>query len=64
MISHNGTGIVAQGTIAISNSDINSNTTAISGAARTYGNNRIFANSSDGTPPTPFGALSSENGLR
>jgi hypothetical protein len=66
LVSHNQTGIVggAGSNVALSNSNINSNTTALSGATRSYGNNRIVANSNDGTPPTPVGALSSENGLR
>jgi hypothetical protein len=42
----------------------NSNNTAISGSVLTYGNNRIFANIGDGTPLTPVGSVSSENGLK
>jgi hypothetical protein len=66
LVSHNQNGIVgiAGSNVALSNSDINSNTNGIAGTTRSYGNNRIFANSNDGTPPTPVGSLSSENGLR
>src|SRR5437016_1282227 len=44
-----GSGVVSSGTLLLSDSAIDSNSTAISGAARSSGNNRIFANSSDGT---------------
>jgi hypothetical protein len=67
LVTNNTTGIIANAgaTIAISNSGINSNNTGISGATLSYGNNRFFANAiSNGTPPTPAGSPSSENGLR
>ena len=66
LVSHNQFGINANNgaTVTLSSSGINSNTNAISGQTRSYGNNRISANSSDGTPPIPVGSLSSENGLR
>jgi len=66
LISNSGTGIFAYGgsRVLITNSDINSSDIAISGTVRSTGNNNIFANTSDGTPLTPAGALSSENGLR
>jgi Periplasmic copper-binding protein (NosD) len=67
LISSNTTGIIASNgsSVALSNSGINSSNTGISGPTRSYGNNRFFANAiSDGTPPTPAGAASSENGLR
>jgi hypothetical protein len=66
LVSHNENGIVGNSgsSIALSNSDIESNTTGISGTARSFGNNRLFANSSDGTAPVAFGAASSEFGLR
>jgi hypothetical protein len=51
-ISFNSTGIVASGTVALTHSSINSNSTAISGATQSLGNNLIFANSADGTAPT------------
>src|SRR2546423_3610247 len=49
LVSYNSTGVVSSGTVLLSDSAIDSNSTAISGAARSSGNNRIFANSSDGT---------------
>jgi hypothetical protein len=66
LASHNQFGINANNgaTVALSNSGINSNTTGISGPTQTYGNNRIFANSNNGTAPVAFGAASSEFGLR
>ena len=64
LVSHNGTGIIANGgsSVAISNSDINSSTTAFSGPTVSYGNNRVFANGTVGTPPTPIGAASNQFG--
>ena len=62
LISNNGTGIFGNGQVAISNSDINSNGTAFNGATVSYGNNRVFANPSLGTTPTPIGNASSEFG--
>lgn len=67
LVSNNTTGIIANvgSTISFSGLGINSNNTGISGATRSYGNNRLFANAvSDGTVPTPVGSTSSENGLR
>ena len=66
LVSHNQTGIVGNGgsNVVLSNSDIDSNTTGISGTTRSFGNNRLFANSSDGTAPTAFGAASGEFGQR
>jgi hypothetical protein len=66
-VSNNTTGVAASGgsSVALSNSAFNSNNTGVSGATISYGNNRFFANAvSDGTPPTPAGSTSSENGLR
>ncbi|MCA6122643.1 hypothetical protein J6500_12170 [Bradyrhizobium sp. WSM 1704] len=51
-LSFNGIGIVASGTVTLSNSSINSNSTAISGPTRSLGNNLIFANPAEGTTPT------------
>ncbi|MGA3309650.1 MAG: right-handed parallel beta-helix repeat-containing protein, partial [Xanthobacteraceae bacterium] len=51
-ISHNATGVQPSGTIALGNSDIAFNSTGISGATTSYGNNRIFANTSAGTAPS------------
>ena len=52
VVSFNDTGILAGGAITLSNSGINSNTTAINGATKSYGNNRIVANAVAGTAPT------------
>jgi parallel beta helix pectate lyase-like protein len=51
-ISFNSTGIEASGAVALTHSSINSNSTAISGATQSLGNNLIFANSINGTAPT------------
>lgn len=55
LVSSNGTGIVANSGsgLRISNSDINSNSTAISGTVRSTGDNNIFNNVSTGTAPLP-----------
>ena len=51
-VAFNQTGIAAGGAVTLSNSDINSNSTAISGATQSYGNNRLVGNSTKGTAPT------------
>jgi hypothetical protein len=53
-IANNGIGVQAYGNVALGNSGIVSNTTGISGTTSSYGNNRIFANFSAGTAPTPI----------
>jgi len=60
-ISSNGTGVLATGTIQLTNSDILFNSTAITGATTSFGNNRIFGNAAVGTTPT-LGAISNEHG--
>jgi hypothetical protein len=60
-ITNNGTGLNANGTIALANSDIAFNTTGITGATTSFGNNRIFGNNSPGTAPT-LGAASTDHG--
>ena len=62
--SFNQNGIVGNTNVTLSNSNINSNTNGILGATRSYGSNRIFANSNPGIAPIPVGSLSSENGLQ
>jgi hypothetical protein len=52
VIAGNGTGVVPGGTIVLGNSDIVFNGTGISGATSSFGNNRIFGNTSAGTAPT------------
>jgi hypothetical protein len=59
-ITNNGTGVNANGTIALANSDIAFNTTGISGATSSFGNNRIFGNGSPGIAPT-LGAASTDH---
>jgi hypothetical protein len=50
-ISHNASyGIFAQGTVTLANSDISFNSTSISGATLSYGNNRIFDNGPGDAP--------------
>jgi hypothetical protein len=61
-IANNGTGVQAYGNVALGNSGIVSNTTGISGTTTSYGNNRIFANFSAGTAPTPIGGVSTDYG--
>jgi hypothetical protein len=61
-ITHNaGYGIFALGTVALSNSDISFNTSSISGATMSYGNNRFLGNGG-GTAPTPAGGASTDFG--
>lgn len=64
VITHNGTGVMAFGTVRLSNSDIAFNGTGISGLATSFGNNRISDNVSDGTAPSAFGADSHDKGQR
>ena len=60
-IASNGTGVLANGTVQLANSDILFNTTAITGATTSFGNNRIFGNAALGTTPT-LGAVSNDHG--
>jgi hypothetical protein len=61
-ISHNVSyGIFALGTVWLANSDIVFNTSSISGATTSYGNNRLAGNGG-GTAPTPSGATSTDFG--
>jgi hypothetical protein len=61
-ISHNVSyGVYALGTVVLANSDITFNTSSISGATMSYGNNRLFGNGG-GTAPTPAGATSTDFG--
>jgi hypothetical protein len=61
MITHNATGISPQGTVQLANSNILYNTTGISGPSTSYGNNRIFGNTSAGTAPS-VAAASTDHG--
>ena len=61
--TNNGTGITNNsGTIRFANSDISFNTTGISGATVSFGNNRLLGNTSAGTAPTAAGAVSNTFG--
>jgi hypothetical protein len=61
-ISHNGTGVISASSVRISNNNIAFNTTAISGSAGTFGNNRFSANGSFGTTLMPLGGPTSDLG--
>jgi Right handed beta helix region len=61
LVSANATGVQNSGTMSISNSEISFNTTGVSGATTSFGNNRIFGNGAAGTVPT-LGAASSDHG--
>jgi hypothetical protein len=60
-VSGNATGLQNGGSMSISNSEISFNTTGITGATASFGNNRIFGNTSAGTVPT-LGLASSDHG--
>jgi hypothetical protein len=53
-ITANNIGVESLGTTTIDNSDIVGNSTGINGASSSFGNNRIFSNTSAGTAPTPI----------
>ena len=54
----------AAGNVMLGGNTIVANGTGISGATSSFGNNRFFANSTDGTPPTAAGAASSDLGQK
>jgi hypothetical protein len=59
VVSFNLTGISANGgAVAFGNSDVAFNSTAISGATTSFGNNRIFGNAAPGMAPAPAGPSS------
>ncbi len=61
LVSGNNVGLQTTGTMSISNTSISFNTTGISGATTSFGNNRIFGNTAAGTVPS-LGAASSDHG--
>jgi hypothetical protein len=61
VVSGNVTGVQNNGSMVLSNSEISFNTTGISTASTSFGNNRIFGNTSAGTVPS-LGAASSDHG--
>jgi hypothetical protein len=62
--TNNGTGVQASagGFIALSNTTITFNTTGISGATFSFGNNKIAGNTAAGTAPTAIGPASNNFG--
>jgi hypothetical protein len=56
--NNNGTGVVAGGVVRLADTDIAFNTTAITNATQSFGNNRITGNGSVGTAPTLIGVNS------
>ena len=60
-VSENATGLQNSGTMTISNANVSFNTTGITGATTSFGNNRIFGNTAAGTAPT-VGAASTDHG--
>jgi hypothetical protein len=61
MVSGNATGLQNAGTMSISDSEISFNANGIVGATTSFGNNRIFSNTSAGTAPS-VGAPSTDHG--
>jgi hypothetical protein len=61
LVSANATGLLNNGTMSISNSEISFNTTGITGATTSFGNSRIFGNGAAGIAPS-VGAASSDHG--
>lgn len=60
----NGTGVQVSGTTTMANTSVVYNTTGISGTVTSFGNNRIFGNTSPGTAPTAAGAASTDLGQK
>ena len=61
LVSGNATGLQSNGTMSLSNSSIFFNTTGITGATTSFGNNRIFGNGVPGPAPT-VGAPTTDHG--
>ena len=61
VVTGNNIGLQNAGTMSVSNSEVSFNTTGASGAFTSFGNNRIFGNTSAGTAPT-VGAASTDHG--
>jgi hypothetical protein len=60
-IANNGVGVKAAGKVMLGDSDIVFNTTGISGATTSFGNNRLFMNATPGVVPTLGGKVSPEH---
>jgi hypothetical protein len=57
VVSNNKTGIESNGgPVALANTNVSFNSTAITGATTSFGNNRIFGNTAPGLAPSPAGA--------
>jgi hypothetical protein len=61
VVTGNNIGLQNSGTMSVSNSEVSFNTTGASGAFTSFGNNRIFGNTSAGTAPT-VGAATTDHG--
>jgi len=61
-VNENTTGVSNSGSLALANSDISFNTTAITGATSSFGNNRLFGNAALGTTPTFIGSPTTDHG--
>jgi hypothetical protein len=61
VVTGNAVGLQNAGTMVFSNSEISFNSTGIATSTTSFGNNRIFGNTSAGTVPT-LGAASSDHG--
>jgi hypothetical protein len=62
VIANNGIGVKPGGAIILGNTDIGFNTTGISAATKSFGNNRLYFNAANGTEPTLEGKVSAEHG--
>jgi Right handed beta helix region len=61
-VSNNGTGVVSNSNVRVSNSDVTFNTTGFSGTTVSYGNNRLQGNGSLGAAPTAAGGATNNLG--
>jgi hypothetical protein len=63
VISNNATGLTANGTVRLANTNLTLNNTGISGSgAQSYGNNRLIGNVTAGTAPLLIGNQSHDSG--
>jgi hypothetical protein len=60
IVTHNNIGVQPLGTVVLANTDIAFNNTGISNVTNSFGNNRIFGNSTPGVAPT-VGAASTDH---
>jgi len=64
VLAFNGAGFSTNGTTTVANTSVVYNSTGIIGTITSFGNNRIFGNSSAGTAPVPAGGASSDLGQK